>query len=315
MINKLDLLATTSVSKNENEREDQKRKRNKKNKRRSFELSETSSEDELDFMGNFFCDLNKIKKDLKKMKQNMNHLKGIHHGSLSNTSQESLNKHTNLIKENFDLIKTNSLEIKKSIELLEKKTQKLINQENNQNVCQSRIRVNNIASVKNKFLKLFQEFLALESSLRDDLTNNIVRQCKIVDPNLDEEEIEKVIENSNVNKFNAFSPLQTRKSQRILEEISKQYSNILFLEKSISELSSMFSDFSFLVHLQSEKIDSIENNIVNSKKNIQDTNKILKESRGLQKKVRKKKYYILSLSALVGLGITLTGLSKVFKKK
>ncbi|KAJ3451480.1 syntaxin-1a [Anaeramoeba flamelloides] len=249
MINKLDLLATTSVSKNENEREDQKRKRNKKNKRRSFELIETSSEDELDFMA------------------------------------------------------------------FEKKTQKLINQENNQNVFQSRIRVNNIASVKNKFLKLFQEFLALDSSLRDDLTNNIVRQCKIVDPDLDEEEIEKVIENSNVHKFNAFSPLQTCNSQRILEEISKQYSNILFLEKSISELSSMFSDFSFLVHLQSEKIDSIENNIVNSKKNIQDTNKILKESRGLQKKVRKKKYYILSLSALVGLGITLTGLSKVFKKK
>ncbi len=76
----------------------------------------------------------------------------------------------------------------------------------------------------------------------------------------------------------------------LLEIQINKKTDILKLEEDIINLTEIFNDLNIIVNNQSEALDSIENNIITSNENVEESLQILEDS---NKNIKKKKKYIL----------------------
>lgn len=73
-----------------------------------------------------------------------------------------------------------------------------------------------------------------------------------------------------------------------IEEIEKRHMEIKSLERDVLEISEMFKDLAVLVDQQQEGIDTIDNNIADTRDKVENAHKELQQAEEYQKKSRKK---------------------------
>ncbi|XP_069779255.1 syntaxin-4-like [Narcine bancroftii] len=148
-----------------------------------------------------------------------------------------------------------------------------------------------------------------QSEYRNRNVERIHRQLKITGHQLSEEELEMMLETGKQDIFTANILQDTQFTRQALNEMESRHTEILRLEKSISELHDMFMYLAFEVEAQGEMINNIENTVVSTVNYVEKAAVNTASAANSQRKALKKKICIIvciSLLLVVIISIILT---------
>ncbi|KAJ6233492.1 syntaxin-1a [Anaeramoeba flamelloides] len=279
------------------------------------ETSSTSGSDrssvsysDLELMPEFFEKVDKIQKNLDLVEEEVGEIKRICEESLNSTNSTQSEELSQQVKAALTRVSKVNGKIKVNIENLEEENKEKM--KDKVGIAETRIRQNQTQALKTKFVNMLSELNSVQENNKEKFRDKVSRQCKIVNPDITEEQIESVLDGGSQKTTQIFSGRQLQDAQDLVGQINAKHVDILNLEKSINELHKMFVDLALLVHVQGEMIDKIEANVVESKDYIHEGVKIVKTAIRYQKKSRKKMCCLIYLFGTVGVGFVLYFLLK-----
>eukprot|EP00727_Mastigamoeba_balamuthi_P004717 m51a1_g14243 Plasma Membrane Syntaxin C (314) ;mRNA; f:242347-244014 len=164
-----------------------------------------------------------------------------------------------------------------------------------------RIRSNMHNTLVTKFMELMKEYNQAQTEYQRSATEKLSRQCKIVKPDMTEEEVKDVIDSGNTQIFtDAIRDMGLHAAaKQALSCIENKHSDIVRLNQSIQELHQLFLDMSTLVQCQGEMVDQIEYNCSKADEFMVDAVNELRKTGKLQRGNRKKMCCILIFATIV----------------
>jgi len=233
---------------------------------------------------------NKIQYYLNKVKENsaeIASLKARHiKATLTDQEKEISEKLNHLIGENTKYCQLTKTEL----ETIEAEVKKAKEEEPDE--PETRIKDVTYRALKGKFAEILKDSQNTQIEYKTAVKAKIVRQAKIIDPTLTQEQVEAVCSDpdgaSNLLASKMLGPGHV-KLQHAVADIKDKYKDILRLERSVEMVHQMFVDMQMLVQAQGEMLDNIELNIQDAKDYMQKGVKQLdnaKKSHKIYKKYR-----------------------------
>lgn len=164
-----------------------------------------------------------------------------------------------------------------------------------------RLRQQQHAAISRQFFDVMTNYNSIQQKFKQKYRERVVRQYKIVKPDVTEDEIDDALSNEAGDSIFASQILSQghQEAKKALEEIKDRHEEILKLEKSIRALHQLFVDMALLVEQQGEMLDRIEFNVTNAEDYTADATQQLGSALAFQKSARKKKFICLALVVLL----------------
>ncbi|KAH7108486.1 t-SNARE [Auriculariales sp. MPI-PUGE-AT-0066] len=147
------------------------------------------------------------------------------------------------------------------------------------------------AFVKAKFVEAIQEYQQIEQQSRQKYKQRMERQFKIVKPDASPEEVKAVVNDESGGQIFSQALMNSNRygeSRAAYREVQARHADIKKIEKTLTELATLFQDMSVLVEQQDETINVIQNNAVTIDNDVQtgfkDTEKAVDSARGARRK-------------------------------
>jgi t-SNARE complex subunit (syntaxin) len=123
-----------------------------------------------------------------------------------------------------------------------------------------RIKSNMHSTLTKKFLELMTEYQTLQSQYKEKFQERVKRQAEIVNPNISEEEISKIINSGSSDALFSDQVVADRhtEAKNALMYIQEEHRGLKQLEKSLLELQQLFIDLSAAVEGHSSNIEQLE---------------------------------------------------------
>jgi len=122
-----------------------------------------------------------------------------------------------------------------------------------------RIKNNMHSTLMKKFLELMSEYQTLQTQYKEKFQERVKRQAEIVNPNISEEEVNKIINTgSSDGLFSDQVVDRHSNAKNALMYIQEEHRGLKQLEKSLLELQQLFIDLSSAVEGQSTNIEQLE---------------------------------------------------------
>ena len=227
----------------------------------------------------FLARANKLQIRLKDVKQLIAQLKIIQDKVLTSTVidgrlEEDLEIHVAAIK-----VSTES--IHKDIKTLQADAKK-----DSEWPCsiEYRIKQSQVSSLFRVFQEVMNEYSSTQMHHRGSCKRRIMRQIELTGTKKTDEEVEEMIETGNLTVFATQLVLDKDHAKNILKAVESRHEDIIRLERSIAELSSLFSDMAMIVQQQGEMIDNIEYNVQNAADHISEAMPDLRKAYKYKKK-------------------------------
>ena len=151
-----------------------------------------------------------------------------------------------------------------------------------------RIRKMQIANASRKFCCLLEEHNNQLEHYKSKSKEMLIRQCRIVDESITEEEMETVL--SEGRKIFTGSVLdETSQARQQLNEIEDRHNEFLQLENSVKEVHELFVELSVMVVQQGETVDRIDMIVGDAEIVVHDGAEQIKQARRTKKKTRRLK--------------------------
>jgi len=135
------------------------------------------------------------------------------------------------------------------------------------------------------------DYNTASQEFKKSLKDRIKRQLKIVEPDISEEEVQKIVDSGQANDV-IKKALISENLQNVVADIEERHQEILALERQVLEVFELFKDLATLVDLQQESLDVIESRIQKSQDYVEQGEKDLVAAEGYQRKARKKQCMI-----------------------
>ena len=135
------------------------------------------------------------------------------------------------------------------------------------------------------------DYNAASQEFKQNLQERTRRQLKIVDSNISDDEIEKIVSSGHANSF--IKDFLTENVKDVVRDIEERHHDIIKLENQVTEVFELFKDLATLVEIQQESLDVIENRITNAKAYTATAETELKSAENYQKKARSKQCCLL----------------------
>ncbi|KAG0170534.1 Plasma membrane t-SNARE, secretory vesicle fusion [Apophysomyces sp. BC1034] len=122
------------------------------------------------------------------------------------------------------------------------------------------------------FVSAIQRYQDVERTFSQKYRQRVMRQIKIVKPDVTEEEVDAVIDSDQQNQIFAQSLMQTSRTgqaRAVLSEVQTRHDDIKRIEKTIIELQQLFMDMHMLVEQQGDILNTIENHAETTTKDIE----------------------------------------------
>jgi len=149
-----------------------------------------------------------------------------------------------------------------------------------------------------KFHQVMNDYNTASQEFKRSLKERIKRQLKIVEPDMTEDEVQKIVDSGQANDV-IKKALISENLQNVVADIEERHQEILALERQVLEVFELFKDLATLVDLQQESLDVIETRIQNSRAYVESGEKELKQAEEYQRKSRKKQCIILACVVVV----------------
>ena len=147
-----------------------------------------------------------------------------------------------------------------------------------------------IAAQSRRFYQEWEKLNALQSLFRDQMHTHFRRQCKIINANLTNEEIEKLLDEGDQRLNFSILVSNEKATQHMREQVSdleKRRDQFLNLEEAIKEIRDLFLEMADLVYNQGEMINNIERNVDVSVVYVKEGTKELEEAVNIKRDTRK----------------------------
>jgi len=251
------------------------------------------------FMGEFFHQVERVQGNITLIKRNVRSIQSLSNELIVGAAGDEANARNsqeldNLIEETNKVVTDTRTALQKMAEE-NKKTDK------NATPAEIRIRNNMHGNLCKKFTAVARAYGDVQTAYQNSSRERLARQCKVVRPDLKDDEIEAIVEQGDDAVFrDAILEHDLRdKAQQALSYVENKHNDIVKLNNSIMELHQLFVDMSVLVAQQGELIDQIEDNCNMAAEYTSQGVKAIREAAVIQKKSRKKLCCIVVLVAVV----------------
>jgi len=149
-----------------------------------------------------------------------------------------------------------------------------------------------------RFHQIMNEYNTATQEFKQALQDRTRRQLKIVDKNITEESVEKILESGNAQDV-IKEALISEDLEDAVRDIEDRHQDILRLEKQVQEVFELFRDLAALVDLQQESLDVIETRVTSAKNYTEKAETELKEAEVYQTSARKRQCCILIIVIVI----------------
>ncbi|XP_075679208.1 syntaxin-like isoform X3 [Dermatophagoides pteronyssinus] len=206
-------------------------------------------------MEKFIEKVENVRQIIRQMENLIKEMKDLHSQILlSAKPDERMKKKLEDININFKMLSKKTKENLKSLEI-DCQTQ------NDRNSASYRMRTVQYQTLRQQLLDVINAYNSEQVEYRTKCKELLRRQITITNQVIDNEELDKILDNPSSEIFIQGLLTETREAREKLEEIQARHEDILKIEKSIRELHEMFVDMATLVENQGEMINRIESHV------------------------------------------------------
>jgi len=253
------------------------------------------------FMGDFFREVEGVQANITLIKRNVRSIQSLSNELIVGAAGEEANnqKTAELDKLISETNKVVSSTHKKLEEMAEEN--KKADGKKSATPAEIRIRNNMHGNLCKKFTAVARAYGDVQTAYQNSSRERLARQCKVVRPDLKDEEIDAIADQGDDAVFrDAILEHDLRdKARQALSYVENKHNDIVRLNNSIMELHQLFVDMSVLVAQQGELIDQIEDNCNMAAEYTSQGVKAIREAAVIQKKSRKKLCWIVILLAVL----------------
>jgi len=251
------------------------------------------------FMGEFFREVESVQANITLIKRNVRSIQSLSNELIVGAAGDEANARN--AKELDMLITETNKVVSDTRDKLENMAAENKKTDKNATPAEIRIRNNMHGNLCKKFTAVARAYGDVQTDYQNSSRERLARQCKVVRPDLKDEEIEAIVDQGDDAVFrDAILEHDLRdKAKQALSYVENKHNDIVKLNNSIMQLHQLFVDMSVLVAQQGELIDQIEDNCNMAAEYTSQGVKAIREAAVIQKKSRKKLCWIVILVAVV----------------
>eukprot|EP00038_Savillea_parva_P030338 m.77173 g.77173 ORF g.77173 m.77173 type:complete len:308 (-) comp9117_c0_seq1:2211-3134(-) len=264
------------------------------------------------FMAEFFADVKRIRDTVSRIEVVIGDVETRHEELLLAYNKDQTDKANKALEQAMSNISTYSNNVRNLLKKMDQQNKQAKANSAGQDFQSAdvRIRESQHSTLSRKFVSVMTRYNDIQTANKRAYRENIKRQCQIVDPNIDEATIDRVVETGG--SVDIFKGQRLEEAEKALSDIRDRHEDIQRLERSLVELHEMFVDMSILVSEQGEMIDRIEYSVAKSGNYVESARKKVKRAEELQRAARQKKFCCL-FSMVVGAVIIIVIVLQVAK--
>jgi len=251
------------------------------------------------FMGDFFREVESVQANITLIKRNVRSIQSLSNELIVGAAGEEANNRKTAELDQL-ITETNKVvsETHKKLETMADENKKT---DKKATPAEIRIRNNMHGNLCKKFTAVARQYGDVQTAYQNSSRERLARQCKVVRPDLKDEEIEAIVDQGDDAVFrDAILEHDLRdKAKQALSYVENKHNDIVKLNNSIMELHQLFVDMSVLVAQQGELIDQIEDNCNMAAEYTSQGVKAIREAAVIQKKSRRKLCWIVILIIIV----------------
>jgi t-SNARE complex subunit (syntaxin) len=256
------------------------------------EDSEDEYENEEDngqnFMAAFFEEVKKIRDTIQKIQEYIDIVEHKHEDLLVAYSVEQTKVANDALDESMGKITTLANNVRIKLKRMDQENKEAGANSQQGMSADNRIRSSQHSTLSRKFVQVMTQYNDIQSANKRKYRDAIKRQCKIVDPDIDDRTVDTLLERGETAEI--FKGKRLDEAEKALSDIRERHEDILRLERSLKELHDMFVDMSILVSEQGDMIDRIENSVAKSQDYVESARKKVKRAEELQAAARQKRW-------------------------
>jgi t-SNARE complex subunit (syntaxin) len=242
----------------------------------------SSTDSRSDELANFHRQIEDISNAIEYLKSSVNEVSKIHSTILSNpkTEEKTKLKLEDLMAE----IKTTATKVRQRLKQME--TELLSYTGEGTNTAEYRIKKTQHSMLEHKIVDVMVEYNRIQNDYKDKCKNRIIRQLEITGRTTTNDELEEMLEKENPAVFTQGIVMDSQQLRQTLSDIEARHADIKALEKSIRELHELFVDMATLIEQQGDKVDRIENHVMNATSYVDKGREQVKQAVVYQSKAR-----------------------------
>jgi len=258
--------------------------------------STTNGDGNTDPMAGFYTEVTYIQDGIEQFRNNVNRISELHARTLDSTDEAANRQSQALLEDLVNQTRELSNNLKQRIQSLDAAP--------TSRPQDARIRKNQSALLRSKFLEVLQNYQQVERDYRTRYKQRVERQFRIVKPDATPEEINAVVNDTQGGGDQIFAQALTAstrygESRAAYREVQERHDEIRRIEQTLEELAQMFNDISVLIEQQDEAINAIETTAgrveADTTAGLQQTEKAVEHARS----ARRKRWICFWLSVLI----------------
>lgn len=254
-----------------------------------------------DGMQEFFSYVNDIKEKMNTIRRNTRNIKELANELVEKPfGEEAAAKKSKELNQLITVTNSTADRIRNMLKAMKESNVKFINSHSKTDPL-VRIRTNMHGTLCKNFTDLMRAYNDVQTEYQSNAKEKLSRQCKYVNPDLSEEEIDKIVESGDAQVFKdgLMEINMQEKATQALAYVENKHNDIVRLTESVKELHQLFVDLATLVDNQDELIDDIEMNCHKASEYVEKGVENLHKANVLQKKSRKKMCCLIVLIIII----------------
>jgi len=251
-----------------------------------------------------------VKESLQVIKTNVGKIEKLREKDRKTANEKERKEIMSTLDKTMEETNQNGARIKKQLEFIKNENDKYAKE--HKDSAKHQMRTNLYQTHVRRFHQIMNDYNLVSNDFRQALQDRTRRQLKIVDKDITDDEVEKIVESGKAQEV-IKQALMSDDLDDVVRDIEERHQDILKLERQVLEVYELFRDLAQLVDLQQDSLDVIDARIQSAKNYTERAEGELIEAEDYQKKARKRQCIILGIVIAVLVVILAPTLSTVLK--
>jgi len=251
-----------------------------------------------------------VKESLQVIKTNVAKIEKLREKDRKTANEKERKEIMSTLDKTMDETNSHGGRIKKQLEFIKTENDKYAKE--HKDSAKHQMRTNLYQTHVRRFHQIMNDYNLVSNDFRQALQDRTRRQLKIVDKDITDDEVEKIVESGKAQEV-IKQALISDDLEDVVRDIEERHQDILKLERQVLEVYELFRDLASLVDLQQDSLDVIDARIQSAKNYTERAEVELTEAEDYQKKARKRQCMILGIVIIILVVILAPTLSTVLK--
>jgi len=244
-----------------------------------------------------------IKKGLDLIKRNVAEIEKLKAKNKTTANEKARNEIMNEMERLMNSTSGEAGRIKKALEQIKAENEAFGKDKKNQASAKKQMRDNLYQTHLRRFHTVMNDYNSAIQVFKSELQKRSKREIKIVNPELDEQQVDNIIESGKAGSVIKDALMNTDHLQDVVRVIEERHMDIIKLEQQVLEVYELFRDLATLVDLQQESLDVIENRIIHARDYAEAGEVELVDAEDYQRKARNRRccLFMIALGVLAAI--------------